>query len=191
MARVQIVYASRHGGNAGIAERIAEVLRAEGSEVILADAAQHPDPQGFDAYIVGSGIYMGSWLKEATEFLEHNKQRSRPGESGCSAAVRCSVPRSRPRRRSAHRRAGPRDRTSSGGRKKVEALSAAVGARGHEVFLGAFDPSDPPKSMAERLVRLMPAAKRVLPAGDFRDWEAIAAWARQIAAQLLPAVRVA
>ena len=40
-------------------------------------------------------------------------------------------------------------------------------------------------------MRLMPAAKRVLPAGDFRDWEAIAAWARQIAAQLLPAVRVA
>jgi len=30
----------------------------------------------------------------------------------------------------------------------------------------------------------MPAARGALPAGDFRDWSAIDAWAAQIAAEL-------
>ena len=68
MARVLIVHASRHGGTAGIADRIGDVLRSEGNEVVVADAARRPDPAGFDAYVVGSGVYMGSWLKEGTEF---------------------------------------------------------------------------------------------------------------------------
>jgi menaquinone-dependent protoporphyrinogen oxidase len=43
--------------------------------------------------------------------------------------------------------------------------------------------------MSERLVRMMPAFKGVLPAGDFREWDAIEAWAREIAATLVaPAV---
>jgi menaquinone-dependent protoporphyrinogen oxidase len=54
------------------------------------------------------------------------------------------------------------------------------------VFFGASDPTDPPKTISERLVRMMPAAKGVLPAGDFRDWSAIEAWAREIARSLTP-----
>ena len=38
--------------------------------------------------------------------------------------------------------------------------------------------------MAERIVRLMPAARNAMPIGDFRDWPAIDAWADDIAAQL-------
>jgi menaquinone-dependent protoporphyrinogen oxidase len=44
--------------------------------------------------------------------------------------------------------------------------------------------------MQERLVRLMPAARLVLPAGDFRDWDAIEAWAHEIAAELVAKVPV-
>lgn len=35
--------------------------------------------------------------------------------------------------------------------------------------------------MAERVVRLFPASKGILPVGDFREWDAIDAWAREIA----------
>ena len=38
--------------------------------------------------------------------------------------------------------------------------------------------------MAERFVRLMPAARNMLPTGDFREWPVIEAWAREIAAEL-------
>jgi menaquinone-dependent protoporphyrinogen oxidase len=55
-------------------------------------------------------------------------------------------------------------------------VTAPVHPREHRVLLGAFDPNDPPTSMQERLVRLMPAAKRVLPAGDFREWDTIETW---------------
>ena len=73
MTRVQVVYASRHGGTAGIAQRIAEVLRNEGNDVVVADAADRPDPSGFEAYMIGSGVQIGSWHKEGTAFLERNQ----------------------------------------------------------------------------------------------------------------------
>jgi len=85
---------------------------------------------------------------------------------------------------------GPADGPGSGGRKKVEALSATIHPRDHRVFLGAFDPKDPPKSMSERVVRMMPAAKNMLPSGDFRNWDAIEAWAREIGTTLASPVAV-
>ena len=54
------------------------------------------------------------------------------------------------------------------------------------MFFGAFDPHDPPKAFSERVVRMLPAAKNVLPEGDFREWDEIEAWAGQIAAALTP-----
>jgi menaquinone-dependent protoporphyrinogen oxidase len=43
MARVLVVYASRHGGTRGIAERIGEVLQAEGLEATVATPNEAPD----------------------------------------------------------------------------------------------------------------------------------------------------
>jgi menaquinone-dependent protoporphyrinogen oxidase len=178
MPRIQVVYASRHGGTAGIAERIAEVLRTKGADVALADAADRPDPSGFDAFVIGSGVYLGSWLKEATEFLERNQSTlaTRPvwlfssgPLPGSSKATDTTDPLALA--------LGPESGPGSAGHRKVAALSAAIQPRDHRVFLGAFDPHDAPKSIQERLVRLMPAAKQILPAGDFREWDAIEAWA--------------
>jgi menaquinone-dependent protoporphyrinogen oxidase len=189
MPRIQVVVASRHGATAGIANRIAEVLRSEGAEVAVADAAGNPDPGDFDAYVIGSAVYLGSWLKEGIDFLDrHQSTLARkpvwifssgpvPGPSGVPETddlVELTL--------------GPEDGPGSGGRKKIAALSAAIQPRGHRVFLGAFDPNDPPKSMQERLVRLLPAAKQALPTGDFREWNAIESWARQIAEELMATV---
>ena len=192
MPTVQVIYASRHGGTAGIANRIAEVLQAEGVQVAVADAINKPDPGGFDAFVIGSGVYIGSWLKEATEFLERNQTTLAtrpvwlfssgplPGSSKMTEAddpIAVAL--------------GPEEGPGSGGRKRIETLSATIHPRDHRVFLGAFDPNDPPKSMPERLVRMMPVAKQALPAGDFREWNVIEAWARQIAAELIAPVPVA
>ena len=72
MTRIQVVYASRHGGTQGIAECIGEALTDCGAEAVVVDASTHPDPAGFDGYVIGSGVYMGSWLKEPIDFIERN-----------------------------------------------------------------------------------------------------------------------
>lgn len=192
MPKVQVVYASRHGGTAGIAERIAQVLRTEGADVVLGDAADRPDPSGFDAYVIGSGVQIGRWHKEGTEFLERNQATlaARPVWLFSSGPVPGSSMASETEDR-VTLALGPEDGPGSGGRKRIEGLSAAIHSREHRVFYGVFDPSDPPRSMQERLVRLMPAAKKVLPTGDFREWDAIEAWAHEIAGHLFARVPVA
>jgi menaquinone-dependent protoporphyrinogen oxidase len=150
-------------------------------------AADHVAAVGAaDAVVVGSGVYIGSWLKEPLEFLQRHEATlaTRPlwlfssGPLPGSKADKSDNPLTDA--------LGPEEGPGSGGRKKIAELSAATHPREHRVFLGAFDPKDPPRAMSERFVRMMPAAKGLLPAGDFRDWEAIEAWAKSIARELQP-----
>ena len=187
MTKVLVVYASRHGGSRGIAERIGDVLRADGLDADVAPADQVAGVGEADAVVVGSGVYMGSWLKEA--YRLHRSQRGHDSPScrcGCSAAGR-SPGSSKGKGQHVDPLTdalGPEEGIGSGGRKKIAELSAATHPRDHRVFLGRYDPNDPPRTMPERLVRLMPGAKNILPAGDFRDWDAIETWAHGIAATL-------
>ena len=185
MTRVEIVHASRHGGTAGIAARIAEILLSEGIDVSVADAADRPDGIGFDAYVIGSGVQIGSWHKEGIEFIERNQAilGARPVWLFSSGPLPGSSMMTDTEDRLTLA-LGPKEGPGSGGRKRIAALSAEIRPRDHRVFYGAYNPKDPPKSMQERLVRVMPAAKRILPSGDFREWDAIEAWAREIAAEL-------
>lgn len=188
MTNVLVVYGSRHGATRGIAERIGEVLRSEGLEAVVGAADQVRDVGAADAVVVGSGVYMGSWLAEALDFVRRNEAAlaGRPlwlfssgPLVGSTAAKHVDDPLADA--------LGPEDGPGSGGRKKIAELSAVTHPRDHRVFFGAFDPHDPPRAMSERLVRMMPASKNLLPAGDFRDWDAIEAWAREIGAALVPA----
>lgn len=185
MTRVLVVYGSRHGATRGIAERILEVLRTEGLGGDVADANDlRADLPPADAYVIGSGVYMGSWLPEATSVIERNEAMlaTRPlwlfssGPLLGSTAKMSGDPIADA--------LGPAEGPGSGGRKKIEELSAITHPLDHRVFAGAFDPADPPRAIAERLVRMMPMSKGLLPPGDYRDWEAIEAWAREIAATL-------
>lgn len=184
---VLVVHASRHGGTAGIAERIGEVLRSAGIETVVAGAADLPDPARFDACVVGAGVYMGSWVKEGPEFLERfaTTLAARPTWLFSSGPLPGSTQESKdPILDPVENALGPLEGPGSGGRRRIEDLSAQIQPRGHAVFNGAFDPKDGPKSMSERLVRMMPVARRVLPPGDFREWPVIEAWAREIASEL-------
>jgi menaquinone-dependent protoporphyrinogen oxidase len=160
-------------------------------DAVVVDAATQPDPSGFDAHVVGSGVYIGSWLKEGIEYLERNQTAlaTRPVWLFSSGPIPNA---NKPADTSdlLTQALGPTDGPGSGGHKRIDALSTAIGPRGHRVFLGAYDPNDPPKTMQERLIRLMPAVKNALPAGDFREWDTIEAWSHEIAAQLETPVAV-
>jgi menaquinone-dependent protoporphyrinogen oxidase len=67
---ILIVVASRHCGTAEIGEDIAEVLQGSGISAEVVDASASPDPTGYDAVIIGSGVYFGRWLPDARRYLK-------------------------------------------------------------------------------------------------------------------------
>jgi menaquinone-dependent protoporphyrinogen oxidase len=186
MKKVLVVYASRHGATRGIAQRIGDVLRSEGFEADVAPADHAAGVGTADAVVVGSAVYMGSWLQDAIDFIKRNEVvlADLPLWLFSSGPLPGSSREKGPGVDPLTDALGPEEGPGSGGRKKVAEISAATSPKDHRVFLGAFDPNDPPMVMSERLVRMLPAVKNALPAGDFRDWDAIEAWAHEIAATL-------
>jgi menaquinone-dependent protoporphyrinogen oxidase len=193
MPRTLIVHASRHGATSGIADRIGDLLRTKGIEVVVSPADEMPDPGPFDACLVGAGVYMGRWVKDGIDYLERYVPTlaSRPVWLFSSGPLPGSTKESSdPDRDPIEQALGPASGPGSGGRRQLEGLAARIHPRDHRVFMGAYDPDDPPKSLAERFIRLMPGSKGILPAGDFRDWPAIEAWADEIASSLSEPVPV-
>ncbi len=174
---VLVAYASRHGATQGIAERIAERLRAAGLDAEAHPAAEVRDASRYDAFVVGGAAYMFHWLKDATKFVEKNRTllAERPTWLFSSGPIGTDTVDKQ-----------GRDVLESTVPKEFAAFRAAIHPRGEMVFFGAVDPAAKPIGMAERVVSLMPAGKDALPKGDFRDWPAIEAWADQIAHELAP-----
>ncbi|MGA3029368.1 MAG: flavodoxin domain-containing protein [Candidatus Limnocylindrales bacterium] len=171
---VLVAYASRHGATQGIAERIAETLQAAGIDAEARPAASVKKLAEYDAFVIGSAAYMFHWLKDAAGFVRRNR--------GALAAKPVWLFSSGPL-------GGPtdaqgRDQKVAAIPKDIVELAEAVHARDHRVFFGAYDRAGKPIGFAERFVSLMPAAKEAMPAGDFRDWSEIEAWAGEIARDL-------
>ena len=184
--QVLCAYATRHGSTRGIAERIAAILRERGLDVTLRPAAKVGHPEAYDAFVIGSAAYMGGWLGDATTFVRRHESllRSRPvwlfssgpiGFEAIDAKGRDVIESSRP--------------------KEFAEFQASIEPRAERVFFGSFDPRAEPVGMAEgfmaRILRLIPEASTAMPAGDFRDWPAIEAWAGEIAAELGGAANLA
>jgi menaquinone-dependent protoporphyrinogen oxidase len=166
--RVLVLAASRHGATAEIAAALASALaecetgRAGGLTAIAMPVEQRPDATAFDAVILGSAVYAGHWLDPAREY----------------AATHADVLRRRPVWLFSSGPIGeppfPRDEPYD-----VVPLMQLIGARGHRVFAGRLDASR--LSFGERA---MVTAMRA-PLGDFRDWDAVRAWATEIAGSIL------
>lgn len=177
--KVLVVYGTRHGATKGIAERIAETLRGEGLDVTLTSVQDARDVGLFDAYVIGSAAYMGHWIKEAAGFVRDHMElfARRPVWLFSSGPVGTDTVDKQ-----------GRDILVASEPSEFGEFDPAIHPRGEKVFFGAYDPDAPAMNFAEsigqRFFRLMPAAREALPAGDFRDWPAIEAWAREIATEL-------
>ena len=171
---VLVAFASRHGATQGIAERIAEDLRAAGLEAEAHEAGQVRDLAPYDAFVVGSALYMFHWLKDGTRFVRRNGAafEGRPVWLFSSGPIGTDQVEGE-----------GRDVRTTAGPKELDELTGATSARDHRVFFGAFHKGKP-IGMSEQLVMRMPAARDAFPEGDFRDWDEIDAWAAGIARDL-------
>jgi menaquinone-dependent protoporphyrinogen oxidase len=70
-----VVYGTRYGTAAEIAEEIAKVLREEHLAVDLLNTKKlkNYDVSPYDLVVVGSGIKMNKWTKKSMNFLKKNK----------------------------------------------------------------------------------------------------------------------
>jgi menaquinone-dependent protoporphyrinogen oxidase len=173
--RVLVAYASRHGSTAGIAERIAARLREKGLEADALDVEEAGDVLQYEAFVVGSAAYMFHWMKEATSFVKRHISllTKRPLWLFSSGPLGTDMVDDE-----------GNDILEASRPKEFEEMESTLDPMDTRVFSGAWDPDAPPKSMAERFMKIMPVSRDALPVGDFRDWDEIDSWADEIAAAL-------
>jgi menaquinone-dependent protoporphyrinogen oxidase len=160
--KVLVAYESKHGSTKAIAERIAKTLSTHDLTATARPIDEVVDPGEYDAYVIGSAVYYGGWMKEAVAFVRDHEfwLVDKPVWLFSSGPIGTSRP------------ADPRD---------MAMLRQTSKPRDHHVFYGALDRDE--LSIGERLV--VGALKA--PDGDFRDWSEIERWAEGIAEALCKA----
>lgn len=159
--RVLVAVASKHGSTSEVAQRIGAVLEDHGIDVRVSSADHAVPLAGYDAVVLGSAVYAGHWMKEART-LADRLESADPVPMVWLFSIGPVGDPPKPEQ-------DPVD---------VAEIVDALAVREHRVFAGKLDRSE--LSFGERaIVRAFRVAE-----GDFRDWEAITAWANGIAATL-------
>lgn len=163
MSKLLVAYASKHGSTTEIAEAIADQIRQSGHEVDCTAAGSVGAVDGYDAIVLGSAVYIKRWRGDAKHFLrKHSK---------ALATMPFWVFSSGPT-------GDPEDDDPEWLEpKRIMRKAEQLGVRDHVVFGGRVPPEGgfAAKSMREGI----PAEFQ-----DRRDWDAIRAWARGVAAAL-------
>lgn len=166
---VLVAAASKHGATAEIAEWIGAELLAHGVEAEVKRLEDVRELGRYEAFVIGSGVYLGNWLKEARRFLDAHADElaERPTWLFASGSIVGDPPV-----------ADDPDALRPG---LTEKLVAQTHAREHRLFAGKLDVGE--------LGFLERAAVRGAHAieGDYRDWQAIDDWVAGIARELRPA----
>ena len=170
--KILVAHASKCGSTREVAEFIAERLRGHGLEVEARSVGSVTALAGYDAVVVGSAVYMGHWMPEAADFVQRNRAVLVDRPVWLFSSGPLQLPPGNPSLDDPE--LVPTE---------IPGLVEAVHPREHRVFFGALDPARLP--LKYRALRKLPAARAILPEGDFRNWADIEAWAGTIASGLL------
>jgi menaquinone-dependent protoporphyrinogen oxidase len=164
--RVLVAYATKYGATQEIAEKIGEIINAAGLPADVQAAKNVNDLTPYGAVVLGSAVYIGGWRKPAAKFLKENAAALKERE----VWIFSSGP------------VGEGDPIDllDGWRLpgKLEPVVENIQPHDVVVFHGAV--FETKMNFIEKwMMKNMDS-----PVGDFRDWEAIAAWAQSIAEAL-------
>jgi menaquinone-dependent protoporphyrinogen oxidase len=154
--RVLVVHASRKGSTREVADAIAARLETNGLRTVVQDARDPVDLRTFDAVVLGGALYTGRWHRDARRFLRRHER------------VLATMPL-------AVFAMGPAATDDHSMTVSLAQLERALGRTADlqpvaiTVFGGVIDPE-----------RLRFPFNR-MPPSDARDWDAITAWADEVA----------
>ncbi len=181
--RILIAYGSRWGCTAEVALEVAKVLREEGLEPQMLDLGEvkpraWPALGGFDGVLLGSGIKIGKWTKTTRRFLDVHRNDIGSEGRRLGVFVCCLEALKDP---------------EEARRKYCEDAVARSGASADlcEAFPGVLDLSEGSRmGFLEKKITKAAGPDMVKDTGreidvdernDYRDWEAIRAFARRFA----------
>ncbi len=158
---ILLAYATRFGSTQDVAETIAASLRQSGFEVDMQPMADVKTLDAHDAIVLGAAIYNAHWHPDVHNFLSRHQEAlsQRPVAIFTLGPLSASEAAKRNSRRQLD---------------KELARYPWLKPVAVEIFAGKYDPSKPGLSFFERF----------LPARDYRNWDAIRAWAYALPAQL-------
>jgi menaquinone-dependent protoporphyrinogen oxidase len=159
-AHILVAYATRNGSTAEIALAVAKELENAGAAVTVTDMKTVSSVADYTAVVIGAPLYMGNLVKEVAQFAGTHKEslRNMP-----VAAFAVGV--------------APKSPDPGAVGQATAALHAVIDPLqpvASTVFAGNVDI----KKLSFIQRKMTELAKS--PVGDFRDWAAIAAWARDL-----------
>lgn len=163
MRKILVAYASKAGSTSEVAQAIGETLRAQGANVDVLQIKHVKDVSAYQAVILGSAIRVGQWLPEAVNFVKTHQAELRQRPTAyflVSGTLKENTPE-------------VTEKVSAA----LTPVRALLEPTSMGLFAGKMDFSK--LSFLDRTI-----AKAVGSVeGDWRNWDAIRAWA----AQALPA----
>ena len=159
--KILLTSSSKHGSTDEVAAVIAERLQAAQIDVETKRPEDVDTVDDYDAFVLGSAVYMTKWTPEAVDFTKrfHDALKTKPVWAfsvGLSGLPKGKV--------SDPMRIGP--------------VLLALDPEDHMTFAGRFDPSR--LNLRERSIAKLGGASE----GDFRDWGEVRQWADAIATSL-------
>jgi menaquinone-dependent protoporphyrinogen oxidase len=163
-ARILVAYASRKGSTAGIAQAIGKELTREGYTVDVSEMKSVTSLAGYNGVVLGAPVYTGKVTGDVAAFVStHKDELSRVPVAGFVTGIAPVFPKTGDVK-------GFTDQL-------VTALSP-VRPVAVTMFAGTLDAGK--MNLVERSLTML----MKVPTGDFRDWGAIAAWAKTLAGKM-------
>jgi menaquinone-dependent protoporphyrinogen oxidase len=160
--RILVTYASRTGSTIGVAQAIAAVLTELGNQVDLIPMPEVKQISPYKAVVAGSAIQGSAWLPEAMQFI--NTHRVALNQRPFAAFLVCMT--------MVMGDGKYRDHVSS----FLQPVRSIVKTRNEGLFAGALNIAAIP-SLSDRIKFRLSVLFGVWKEGDYRDWNAIRAWA--------------